>query len=58
MMIFFAAVQNETAFETSLRRSVSARELTKLRTIARAGMLTFHFRYKFPDRTMRVIEVQ
>ncbi|MBA1993583.1 ATP-binding protein, partial [Escherichia coli] len=44
----FAAFQNEAAFETSLLRSVSARELTKLRTIAHEqAMLTpFHFRYK------------
>ncbi|WP_298272483.1 AAA family ATPase [uncultured Bradyrhizobium sp.] len=56
----FAAFQNEAVFETSLLRSVSARELTKLRTIAHEqAMLTpFHFRYKFPESDDAVIEVQ
>jgi hypothetical protein len=56
----FAAFQNEDAFRTSLLRSVSARELTKLRTITheQVTLTPCHFRYKFPETEDAVIEVQ
>jgi ABC-type transport system involved in cytochrome c biogenesis ATPase subunit len=56
----FAAFQDERAFGTSLMRSISARELTKLRTIAheQVTLTPFHFRYKFPETDDAVIEVQ
>jgi ABC-type transport system involved in cytochrome c biogenesis ATPase subunit len=56
----FAAFHNEPAFETSLLRSFSARELTKLRTIAheQVTLTPFHFRYRFPEPGSSVIEVQ
>jgi predicted ATPase len=56
----FAAFRNEGAFETSLLRSVSAREVSKLRSIAheRVTLTPFHFRYKFPETDNAIIEVQ
>jgi ABC-type transport system involved in cytochrome c biogenesis ATPase subunit len=56
----FVAFKDEGAFETSLLRSVSARELIKLRTIAheQATLTPFHFRYRFPETEDAVIEVE
>lgn len=56
----FTAFKDEGAFETSLLRSISARELIKLRTIAheQATLTPFHFRYQFPEAEDAVIEVE
>ncbi|MGY4473991.1 AAA family ATPase [Bradyrhizobium sp. USDA 3364] len=56
----FSAFQREDAFDTSLLRSVPARELTKLKTIVhqQAALTPFHFRYRFPTAENAVIEVQ
>ncbi len=56
----YVAFQDEGAFRTSLLRSISARELIKLRTIAheQATLTRFHFRYRFPEADGAVIEVE
>jgi ABC-type transport system involved in cytochrome c biogenesis ATPase subunit len=56
----FDAFRNEDAYNTSALRSVSARELTKFRTIVhqQVTLTPFHFRYSFPDAEDAVIEVQ
>ena len=55
----FVAFQHEDGFGTSLLRSISPRELAKLRTIAHeeATLTAFHFRYQFPDSDNALIEV-
>lgn len=56
----FDAFRSDDAFKTSALRSVSARELAKLRTIVheQAALTPFHFRYRFPESDEAVIEVQ
>jgi ABC-type transport system involved in cytochrome c biogenesis ATPase subunit len=56
----FESFRNEEAFRTSLLRSVSARELNKLRTIvhSQATLTPFHFRYRFPNAASIEVEVE
>jgi hypothetical protein len=54
------AFRSDDAFQTSALRSVSARELTKFKTIVHqeATLTPFHFKYRFPDTADAVIEVE
>jgi ABC-type transport system involved in cytochrome c biogenesis ATPase subunit len=56
----FESCKDEGAFNTSLLRSVSSRELKKLKTIvhSHATLTPFHFRYRFPNVDNASIEVE
>lgn len=56
----FQSFEEEAPFQTSLMRSITSRELKKLREIAhRQAVLTpFHFFYEFPNQDNARIEVE
>lgn len=56
----FSAFSDEGAFETSLRRSVTDRELKKFRAVIheQATLTPFHFEYCFPNSENARIEVE
>lgn len=56
----FEAFEEDNSFKTSLLRSITSRELKKLREIAhRQAVLTpFHFIYEFPNQENARIEVE
>ena len=56
----FSAFEEESAFNTSLVRSISSRETKKLREIAhgRAVLTPFHFLYEFPKQEDTHIDIE
>src|SRR4051794_35814200 len=56
----FAEFRNENAFQTSLLRSISQRELRKFRAIIfeQATLTPFHFMYTFPGSEDARVEVE